>query len=112
MGKQRNTTFRVGEIIRIKSIFGLPPAGVYRVEGSNSKLLTLSAGEIHTGVNPSMIIVVERGLPEPKSWLKVEVDLLTEQVKRCDCDECQKLLVAKKFALRSQQGAAEAQAVH
>ena len=110
MGKLKNTKFKVGEIIRIKSAFGLPPSGVYRVEGTDSNLLMLSAGEIHAGVHPKMISVVERGLPEPKSWLDVEVALLTEQVKRCDCDECQKLLVAKRLALRSQQDGAEVQA--
>jgi hypothetical protein len=102
MGKLRNTAFRVGEIIRIESALGLPPAGVYRVDGLNSQFLMLSAGDFSAGVHPKMITVVERGLPEPESWLEVEVELLQEQVKHCDCAECQKLLIAKRAALWSQ----------
>jgi len=104
MAKQKSIKFRIGEIIRIASPLGLPPAGIYRVDGSHSNLLMLSAGDIRTGVDPRMVTVLERELPEPTSWLSVEVDLLTQQVIHCDCAACRKLLMAKKMELSSQQG--------
>jgi hypothetical protein len=103
MASLKEPKFTVGEIIRIESLFGFPPAGIYRVLGSQAERLQISAGEIFADVNSRMVTVVERGLPEPKSWLRVEVDLLTEQVKRCNCADCRKLLRAKTRELRSQQ---------
>ncbi len=97
--RQNSNTVKVGEIIRIESKYPIPPAGVYRVDACMDGMLMLSAGEIHAGVAMDGVRIVERNLPQPTSWLAVEVELLGMQVLECDCPDCRALLVTKQAEL-------------
>ena len=88
-----------GEIIRIFSLLGLLSDGIYRVEESSDDMLSLSAGEIYLRVNPNFIKIQERDLAPPTSWLEREIEILEAQLKRCDCTDCRRQLVAKAAKL-------------
>jgi hypothetical protein len=88
-----------GEVIRAKDVFGLMPETTSRVEEHDDNLIHLSAGESRFGVSPMSLPVIERNLPEPASWLRVQVTILRERVRQCDCQDCRKLLKQKEREL-------------
>ncbi len=92
-GKQ-NSKLRVGEIIRIKSQFGVPPAGIYRVDDVTGNMIMLSAGEVCAGVSVDFIEITERNLAQPASWESREIEILESSA--CDCPECLRLLEHKR----------------
>jgi hypothetical protein len=83
---------RVGEIIEIEPIVGLPPAGTYRVDACTESTILLSCGKIRLGADRVLIKITKRNLPEPASWLEQEIQFLTEQAAQCDCPDCRRLL--------------------
>ena len=88
-----------GEIVRVASLFGLPAEGVYRVRRTSSSLVELSCGEVFCGCHPSLLIIKERNLPEPISWLNEEIGILKNQVRACDCADCRQILKRKEIEL-------------
>jgi len=94
---------RVGEIIRIESKFGMPGSGVYKVEGCVDTMLMIAAGDVQTWASLEMVKIVARNLPEPESWLPIEIEILRHQVAACDCVDCQALLTSKLVALAKQE---------
>ena len=92
----RPETLEIGEYAELASPFGLPPRGVYRVDGVCDDMLMFSIGEFSGAVNFSMVDVFCRNLPEPKDALLEEIKYLEKSIKRCDCEDCRKLLETKK----------------
>ena len=92
--KMKNSQVKVGEIIEIKTMLGMPASGIYRVEAQEGELIILSAGEIEIGVNKDYIEIVRRNLSEPETWSSREIEIL--ETTACECEECLKLLAQKK----------------
>ena len=92
---------RIGEIVRIRSINNLFPTTVCRVTMKIDDMLFFSVGDIRMGASRSAVEVLERNLPAPPSWDRLEISCLEEQVKICPCAECQKLLEQKRARLRA-----------
>ncbi|MCO6431006.1 MAG: hypothetical protein J5J00_09110 [Deltaproteobacteria bacterium] len=91
--RRKKDRIRVGEVISITSLFGTPPAGMYRVDGVVGDFLMLSAGRIRAGISRKHIKITARHLPTPVSWHKREIEILKENA--CDCNECRQLLEQK-----------------
>ena len=99
MTSTKQDALKRGEIVKAASLFGMPGEGVYKVDSVSSALIQLSCGEIRAGCHPSTLIILERNLPEPVSWLNEEIKVIKEQLKSCDCVECRNLLKSKERAL-------------
>lgn len=100
MLKQR--TPQVGEIVRAQDEFGFLPNAIYKVEAVNEDRIELSAGDFYYGTHPSIFKLIAGNLAEPSSWLETQVDILKQQVKRCECAECFELLGVKQKALEKE----------
>ena len=91
---------RVGEIIRIKTRWGLPPDGVYEVQVIFEGYLLICCGDVQLSAYIEEIEVVERGMGPTIDWLGSEIEVLTGMLTMCSCAEC----VAKLEQKRAQRG--------
>ena len=94
-----STKLQPGEIVHIRSKFGLTPPGIFRVDAAFGDLVSFSVGEVSLGINREFVEVLARGLPEPACWLELEVQFRREQIKRCPCAECRSELDRKEREL-------------
>lgn len=86
--RRKNERIKKGEIIKVRSDFGMPPYGIYQFEGISGGMFQVSAGNIFFAVNEKHVQIVERKLPKPKSWLPTEISVIKAQLEICDCEDC------------------------
>lgn len=96
---RKPSQLRQGEVIKIRSRFGMPVDGVFKVDSIESGLLAVSAGDLMMGLPLASIEVLERNLPEPQDWLSFEIDALRKHIVMYPCEECERNLEAKEKQL-------------
>ncbi|NMC61660.1 MAG: hypothetical protein GYA55_00685 [SAR324 cluster bacterium] len=103
---------KAGEIVKLRSLFGIPPYGVYKVEGVNGEMLYLSAGSISLGADLKWVQIVERGLMEPKSWLHSEIAVIKANLDLSECPHCRRLLAECEEKLKAEGLSLEGHQLH
>jgi len=96
--------FKRGEIIQVADDGFFLHEGVYKVDDDFDNMLCLSVGRVELMVQKSLVVAVERGMPEPESWTALEVAFRRKMVERCDCRDCRQELVVREADLARERG--------
>ncbi|NDC37188.1 MAG: hypothetical protein EBZ48_03950 [Proteobacteria bacterium] len=96
----RAREWSVGAVIRLKTTWGMPPDGVYRIEAIAGDSLLLSSGEVQCVTALSEVEVVQYGITGPIDWLGEEIQIRERMLAMCACEECRQKVETKKEQLR------------